>query len=964
MNRAVRLCAIVLTLLCAALAFSAPALADGETPSHVSLNVSAIEINLAESSKGGQLIPTVTPEVDRARYTFTSSDTHVARVSSNGTVTGRKPGTATITATLRGTEASATCTVVVKDTRIPESITLDKGTAVTVERYTEFTLTPTISPAIADQRIRWRSSNGSVASVNSNGHVVAKRGGTAVITCTSRRSNDVYAAFTVTVNQYPSPEAISLKPDTTYMVTGTTMQLSPVTEPAGEQVCSFFTWRSSSSRIATVNENGLVTAKGTGYVTITCASKQNSRIRATRKILVVTPDSPYYIKLNTSSDTITLNPMDVMALTSSVYPADRNQAVKWSSNRSSIVSVDENGVILARRAGTARITATSVINKLVKVELTVNVVNLPAPDSISLSAPASTIEITDSLQITPTTYPIGEKRSKEFRWKTSSSSIARVDENGLVTARRVGTVTITCSSRRDSRVKQTFVLNVIDSKMPDHISFSGVTGDISLENGQQIRLKPVVEPGTATQTVTWKSSRTSVATVTSDGVVTGQHAGSAWIYATSTYSSKKYVRVKVVVTNKPAPASLAFTVPHLAVYKGKSTTLCLQPTPADASVLCSWSSSDSSIASVDENGNVTASSKTGVVTITARSIKDSNVVARMTIAVYDDTTPGSVNLSSHSLYLGKGNEQQLTASVFPSGAPQAISWSSANPAVATVDETGRVKAVAIGTTYVTAAASNGVKSQCQVAVTSVQVSGVIPERTTGISDISKNMAKINAIRDSALDVIASLGVTGQISSSEVNERQAIIKRAFAMQAFPWMTPAKQEYWTVKFAEKRYLPGIVYYGLPYTQQGKNGNWANRNYNVDKALAENRYTKNGSYYMLNQSNLLNGSYVGCDCSSFVNMATFGMNHPASFLKTYTMNTSSYYKTLSGYDQLRPGDHFVLAKSHVVMFLYWMNAEKTQFMVIEQGGDGSTVICSIKDVAFYSSQGYVPRRVKTFG
>ena len=55
--------------------------------------------------------------------------------------------------------------------------------------------------------------------------------------------------------------------------------------------------------------------------------------------------------------------------------------------------------------------------------------------------------------------------------------------------------------------------------------------------------------------------------------------------------------------------------------------------------------------------------------------------------------------------------------------------------------------------------------------------------------------------------------------------------------------------------------------------------------------------------------------------------------------------------------------MAKNHVVMFLYWMNAEKTQFMVIEQGGNGSTIICSIKDVAYYSSQGYVPRRVKTF-
>jgi len=964
MSRHIRLFAAVMLALCAFLTLAGPALAEETPETALALNPASIVIDLAETSKGGTLEPVLVPADEKARYTYTSSDTGVARVNSRGVITGRKPGTATITAVLRGTDVSAVCTVVVRDTRIPESISFDRGAAITVERYESFTLTPSILPAAADQRVRWKSSNSSVASVNSKGVVTAKRGGTAVITCASRRSNDVYAAITVTVNQFPSPTAISLTPDTGYMVTGTSLQLTPVTEPAGEQVCGIFTWRSSSSRIATVTDDGLVTARGTGYVTITCASRQNTRVKATRRILVVTPDSPYYIRLNTEGDAITLNPTDVLQLTASVYPADRSQAVKWTSSRSSVVTVDQNGLITARRAGTARITATSALNRLVKFELTVNVVNLPAPDSISLSAPASTIEITDTLQLTPTTYPLGEKRSQEFKWSTSSSSIARVDENGLVTARKVGTVTVTCASRRNTRVRQTFVLKIIDSKMPDTIVFSGVSGDLSMENGQQLTLTPVIEPATATQTVVWKSSRTSVATVSPEGVVTAQRAGTAWIYATSTYSAKKYVRVKVVVTNKAAPAALAFPVPHLAVYKGGGTQLLLQPTPADASVLVSYASSDASIASVDEHGAVTTYARTGVVTITARSLKNSAVSAAMTLAVYDDSTPGSVLLSAQSLYLGKDNGQQLTASVFPATAPQDITWTSDNPAVATVDGTGYVKALGIGTTCVRAAASNGVQALCRVAVTNVQVSGVIPERTTGVADINKNLAKINAIRDSALNVISSLNVLEQISADEANARQAIIKRAFSMQAFPWMTPAIQEYWTTKYAEKRYLPGLVYYGLPYTQAGKNGNWANRNYNVDKAVSENRYADSGNgYFLLNQKNLLNGSYAGCDCSSFVNMATFGMSHPASFMKTYTMNTSSYYKTLSGYGELRPGDHLVLAKSHVVMFLYWMDAEQTKFMIIEQGGDGSTVICSIKDASFYASQNYVPRRVKAF-
>ena len=961
MNKRVRLCAVLLFVLGLALSFVMSASAEEQVT--VSLNTTSIVIDLAQSSRGGTLTPVASPAVLKPHWSYSSSDRNVARVSSNGAVTGRKPGTATITVQLRGTEAYATCSVVVMDSRIPESITLDKGASITVERYQTFSLTPTVLPATADQRIKWKSSNSSVAYVNSKGVVTAKKGGTAVITCTSHRSKEVFAAITVTVNQYPSPTAISLSPDTTYMVIGSTMQLNPVTEPAGQQVCGVFTWRSSSSRVASVTDDGLVTAKTTGYVTITCTSKQNSRVKTTRKILVVTPDSPYYIQLNTTSDTVTLNPTDVMKLSSSVYPADRNQAVRWSTNRSSVVSVDDTGLITAKKAGKATVTVTSLLNKLVKAELTVNVVNLPAPDSIGLSAPAYTMEVGDTLQFTATTYPTDEKRSQEFKWSTSSSSVARIDSNGLLTARKTGTVTVTCASKRNSRVKQKVTVSIIDTKMPDSIKLDR-TGDISLENGQQVTLAATVLPDTAVQTIVWKSSRSSVASVDQNGVVTALRGGTAYISATSTYSSKKTVKIKVSVTAKATPTALAFSVPQLAVYKGKQTQLALVPTPAKASTLCSYASSDSSIASIDANGYVTTYDKTGPVVITARSLKNSAAVATMTLVVYDDHTPASITLDSQAIYVGKNASQTVRASVYPATASQSVSWASANNAVATVDASGTIKGVGIGTTYVTATTSNGLKAQCRVDVTSVQVAGVIPERTTSVADISKNMAKIYAIRDSAADVISSLAVTGQISTNEAEARKAIINRAFAQQAFPWMTLSTQEYWTTKYAEKRYMPGRVYYGLPYTQQGKNGNSANRTYNVDKALAENRYYSSGSgYYILNQGNLLNGSYAGCDCSSFVNTATFGANHPASLLKTYTMNTSSYYKTLSSYKDLRPGDHLVLAKSHVVMFLYWMNAEKTQFMIIEQGGDGNTVICSIKDAAFYANQRYIPRRVRTF-
>lgn len=952
------ICLALTTLLPAAMAESLPAAE--QTASVLTLSEKQIVIDLASSSRH-TISASLTPADSSARYSYSSSDTRIARVSSRGVITGLRRGTCTITVRQRGGTATAQCTVTVIDSRIPESITFVQGASVTLERYETLQLTPQVMPASADQRVSWRTSSSRVASVSSKGLITARQGGTAVITCYSRRDRTVLGEITVTVKEYPTPTAISLEHEPHYMIVGTTLQLHPQTEPAGQRVCEMFTWRSSSSRRASVSASGLVTAKSTGVVTITCSSKQNSRIRETLRIVVVKPDSPYYITLTPGSETINAYAGDTLHIGASVFPANRAQGITWKSSRTSVATVDQNGNVTVKKPGTVKITATSSVNRDIQSSVTIKATRLPAPDAIVLSPTPTTLELSETLNLSAQAYPTNERRSREFRWKTSSSSIARVSSDGVVTPRRLGTVTITCYSAVNSKVRATLTLRIIDSKMPDKITLN--VPSLSMEDGQKVQLTPKVEPSSATQTVSWKSSRTRVATVDSNGVVTAHAAGTAYITATSTYSTSKSVRIQVTVTQKAAPSALSFPTSVASIYVGKSAQIAVQPQPANASVMCQYVSSDPSIASVDQNGIVTTH-KTGIVTISARSLKNSHASASVRVIVYDDNTPGSVKLESASLYLGVKYGDYLGASVFPSTASQTVIWSSANPKIATVDQKGYVYGKAIGTTTVTATAVNGVSASCTVYVTSTNVSGVIPARTTTVAGISENLGKIYAIQDSALDVVASLNALGAISGSEASARSAIIRRAMADQAFPWMTLNTQEYWTQRYAEKRYLPGRVYYGLPYTQAGANGNSANRTYTAAKALNEKRYYDSGKgYYILNQKKLLNGSYAGCDCSFFVNTATYGLNHPASALKTYTMNTSNYYKTLRSYSELRPGDHIVLAKSHTVMFLYWMDAEKTKFMIIEQGGDGNTVICSIKNASEYASKGYIPRRVSSF-
>lgn len=938
---------------------------DSDIPERILLSQNTVTIDLAKSNSV-TLTAAAEPAAANQRVRWKSSSSSVASVSSSsGKIRARKPGVAVITAASReSSDVYAECVVNVIDTRIPEKISFEgMGASISLDRYETLQLTPVVEPSIADQNVRWKSSKSSVVYVSSKGVLTAKRGGTATITCYSKRDSSVKAVLEVTVNQYPSPDKIELSPATTVMVLGETLQLNPVTYPENTKVCEFFTWKSSSSRRASVDENGLVTAKQTGWVTITCTSKQSSRVRATRKILVVTPESPHYIHLR-NKDTgallndqiVTVNPTDTIQLVSQVLPEGKNGEITWKSSSTSRARVDENGFVTALKAGEVTITATSKANREVKATFKLKIVNLPAPDSIQLTAPAHTIEITDTLKLTATTLPLGEKRSQEFKWYTSSSSTARVSSDGVVTPRKVGTVTITVKSSRNSRVKATYVVNIIDSKMPDSVTLAE-SGTITIENGQKLALNATVSPATATQTLRWTSSSSRVL-VDENGVVTGVRSGSATISAISTYSSKKKDTVKIKVVTKAAPTALALSAQPQTVMVGKTTRLTVTPTPANASVLGTFASSNPAVATVDADGVVTAHA-VGTARITLTSLKNSAVSATIPIVVYDDYTPGGVTLSDSVLYLTDGDVKTVASSVFPATAPQTVTWSSSNSSIASVDADGVVRANGIGTATISATTSNGLSARCKVSVTSEYVATTIPARTTTVAGIADNMKKINDIKESAKNQILNLMINGTITSTESTERQQIIDRAFEMQLFPWMTESIQPYWTSEFAYKQYVPGNVYYGLPYIQKNLKDSYANREYNVEKAVRENRYTDTGKgYYLLNRDNLLGNMYVGTDCSSFMGIAQYGIKHPAAFIRTKYIVTSSYYETID-FSQMRPGDMLVMGKNHVVMFLYWVDHAKTQMMIIEQGGDGNTVICSIKDLTFYSSQGYIARR-----
>lgn len=229
--------------------------------------------------------------------------------------------------------------------------------------------------------------------------------------------------------------------------------------------------------------------------------------------------------------------------------------------------------------------------------------------------------------------------------------------------------------------------------------------ELDMLEGESVQLYPTVNPDNATdKTVTWSSSDESVATVSADGLVQAIAEGTAVITATAGGKSATCP----VTVSKPAPVIVDVTEVQLSsseltLIEGESAQLTATVLPDNATdKTVTWTSSDEAIATVSADGIVKAIAEgTAVITATAdgKSATCNVTVAKMVIDVTD------VQLDKTELTLKEGEEYQLTATVLPDNATyKTVTWTSSKPEVATVSETGLVKAVAAGTVVITAKA--------------------------------------------------------------------------------------------------------------------------------------------------------------------------------------------------------------------------------------------------------------------
>ena len=345
------------------------------------------------------------------------------------------------------------------------------------------------------------------------------------------------------------------------------------------------------------------------------------------------------------------------------------------------------------------------VNFVLKVKLNKTKVNLEKTKTLTLKA-----------TVTPTAFP-----DKSVTWKSSNTKVAIVSTAGEVKGIKDGTATITCTSKATG-AKGTCIVTVIDGGVKLDKT------DVSIEKGRTLTLKATVTPTTLTdKSVTWKSSNTKVATVSTAGKVTGVKAGMATITCTSKATGFS-------ATCKVTVGSVSLDKSKVAIKKGETVKLKATVYPSsltDKSI--KWKSSDAKVATISSSGKVKGV-KYGTATITCTSVATGlSTTCKVTI--------GGVSLNKSKVTVQKNKTVTLKATVYPSKLEdKSVTWKSSNTKVATVTSAGKVKGIKAGTATITCTSNaTGLSTTCKVTVTGTSSSrsldGDDDDDTTGIEII-------------------------------------------------------------------------------------------------------------------------------------------------------------------------------------------------------------------------------------
>lgn len=649
----------------------------------VGVGVEKIELDKSELSlkkgESASLKATIFPEnASDKSLKWGSSDVSVATVDAYGNVKAEGNGEATVFVSSSDGGFTAYCNVKVGTSVTGISLDPREFTLETIG--SSFTIKPVISPEDAsDLGVVWESADTKVVSVASDGTVTAIGPGTTTVTATT---NDGSFTSNCVVSVKSPAQHVSLDKTSLKLLEGESGKLTATVYPLNSTQKTL-TWVSDHPDVASVDNEGNVTARKAGAATVTV--KVAEKVTAVCKVTVISRVTG----ISMSETTVELKPGETHQLTATVLPQNASNAeVTWYSDKESVAKVSQSGLVSAVSTGEATIhVVTSDGGKmatcLVKVGTPVK--------GITLSISSKTLYVGDpSLDISATLTP-ANATDKSLEWSSSDPEVASIAPgaalHAVIKPLKPGKTTITATTKDGGFTASCEVT------VKRHVSGVSLNkASLTLYVGETESLAATVAPEDASdKTVAWSSDNSAVASV-SNGKVTANKPGTAVIKVVTNDLSKE---AACTVTVKRHAESVELSQKEIKLYLGENRSLTATVLPSDASDKnVTWSSSNPNVATVSTAGNVVSKS-VGTTVITVKTADGGHQASCHVTVLEPVVYATSLTITPQALNMNIGESASLTLQMLPSNANEKLVWESDNESVARVVN-GDITAVGVG----------------------------------------------------------------------------------------------------------------------------------------------------------------------------------------------------------------------------------------------------------------------------
>lgn len=323
-------------------------------PTSILLNIESVELIEGDSKL---LTYVVEPSnASNKNVKWESSDASIVSVDQKGKISAKKAGNATITVTSELGNRSVTCSVIVEENVIPVSMVSLKKIELTLLEGDSEKLIAEIAPTNASNKnIDWKSSDETIAIVDSEGKVTALKAGVALITVTARGSDKKDVCSILVEPKIVAVTGVTLNKKSLTIIKGEYDYLTAEVIPS-DATNKEITWKSDNPEIASVDSNGKIMAYEIGSTIITATTEDGGKkAQCEVNVEVISVNG---VTLNKTSLAIDVNESE--ALISTIEPTNAtNKNISWKSGNNNIATVDSKGRVFGVNVGNTTITVTT-----------------------------------------------------------------------------------------------------------------------------------------------------------------------------------------------------------------------------------------------------------------------------------------------------------------------------------------------------------------------------------------------------------------------------------------------------------------------------------------------------------------------------------------------------------------------------------------------------------------------------